>query len=60
MEKLPNDIEALKEIIRQLLERIRCLEAENAELRRRASVGQTGYSGQYGRFQSDQEPQRHR
>jgi regulator of replication initiation timing len=35
MENLPNDLEALKEIIRQLLEKNQRLEAENAELCRR-------------------------
>lgn len=41
MENLPNDREALKEIIRQLIERIRHLEAENAELRRRLGMDST-------------------
>ena len=41
MENLPNDIEALKEINRQLIERIRHLEAENAELRRRLGMDST-------------------
>lgn len=41
MERLPNDIEGLKEIIRQLLEKIRGLEAENSELRRRLGMDST-------------------
>lgn len=41
MENLPNDIEALKEIIRQLLEKIRRLETENAEFRRRLGMDST-------------------
>ena len=41
MENLPNDIEARKEINRQLIERIRHLEAENAELRRRLGMDRT-------------------
>lgn len=41
METLPNDIEALKATIKQLLEKIRCLEAENAELRRRLGMDRT-------------------
>jgi transposase len=41
MENLPNDIEALKEIIRQLLEKNQRLEAENAELCRRLGMDST-------------------
>ena len=41
MENLPNDIEALKEIIRQLLEKNQRLETENAELRRRLGMDST-------------------
>lgn len=41
METLLNDIEALKATIKQLLEQIRRLEAENAELRRRLGMDST-------------------
>jgi transposase len=41
METLPNDIEALKATIKQLFEKIRRLEAENAELRRRLGMDST-------------------
>jgi transposase len=41
METLPNDIEALKAIIKPLLEKIQRLEAENAELRRRLGMDST-------------------
>jgi hypothetical protein len=41
MENLPNDIEALIEIIRLLLEKIQRLEAENAELRHRLGMDST-------------------
>jgi hypothetical protein len=41
MENLPNDLEALKEIIRQLLEKNQRLEAENPELRRRLGMDST-------------------
>lgn len=36
--ELPNDIQELKNLIAQLLERISQLEAENAELRRRLGL----------------------
>ena len=38
MTDLPNDIESLKALIVQLLEKIAQLEAENAELRRRLGM----------------------
>ena len=38
IDKLPNDIDELKAIIKMLLERIEKLEAENAELRRRLDL----------------------
>jgi len=38
MTELPNDIESLKALIVQLLEKIAQLEAENAELRRRLGM----------------------
>ena len=41
MTDLPNDIEALKAIIKQLLEKIEQLAAENAELRRRLGLDST-------------------
>ncbi|KOR31356.1 hypothetical protein TI04_01265 [Achromatium sp. WMS2] len=41
MKGLPNDIESLKKIIHQLLEKIAKLEAENAELRRRLGLDST-------------------
>ena len=41
MEDLPNDVETLKAIIKSLLERIKHLEVENAELRRRLGLNST-------------------
>ena len=41
MTELPNDIESLKVLIRQLLEEIDQLKAENAELRRRLGMDST-------------------
>ena len=39
--ELPNDLNALKALNKQLLERIAQLEAENAELRRRLGLDRT-------------------
>jgi len=38
MKELPNDVESLKALVRQLLEKITQLETENAELRRRLGM----------------------
>ena len=38
MKDLPNDVESLKALVRQLLEKITQLETENAELRRRLGM----------------------
>lgn len=41
MTELPNDIETLKALVKELLEKIKRLEAENAELRRRLGLDST-------------------
>ena len=42
MKKLPNDIESLKEIIKELSEKLKHLEKENAKLRGRLGLNSCG------------------